>query len=263
MTKKIRVAFSGSGFLAGLHAGAISALYDHDYEIVQAAGTSGGSILAAAVAYGMKQDELYTLAVNSDWSNLLSLNLTTLLGGAYCNGNNLLDFLEHTFNGSDLSACKIPVQILATDVKAGKSFTFNNSTNCSIGVACRSSSSVPFVYEPVSFEGRVLVDGGVVNNIPLDRLTVDALPRIGLDVSEPSSYAVSPVWSLAASLVSLLLASNENNIMHLEKSTGAKVIKLPAGNVSFLDTGMTFDQKHTLFTSGYDAVKNAIMSGVL
>ena len=61
--KPIRLAFSGSGYLAGIHAGAACAVLDYGYDIVEVAGTSGGSICAAAVAVGMKQDGLKALAM--------------------------------------------------------------------------------------------------------------------------------------------------------------------------------------------------------
>lgn len=253
MKRTVRLAFSGSGFLAGIHAGAAAALLDEDFKILEVAGTSGGSIVASAVALGMNRNELLKLAVNSDMSKLLIFTPLSLFRGAWCNGNNLEKWLNTNFAGARMSDATMPVQILSTDVKGGGSHTFTNGDPVSFAIACRASSAVPFIYEPVHYMDKVLIDGGVCNNIPVDKLKPVGI-RLGIAVQEPDTFPATPLWKYAGTLVKLLLASNEDNLIHLSKSTGATVLGVDSGNAGFLDTQLPLETKEMLFHAGYNAV---------
>lgn len=68
MSNRIRVALSGSGFRLGAHLGALQAIVDAGYEVVELAGTSGGSIVSAMFAGGMKLADMHELCMQMDWS---------------------------------------------------------------------------------------------------------------------------------------------------------------------------------------------------
>jgi NTE family protein len=251
----VRLAFSGSGFLAGIHAGAAAAVLESGRQIAEVAGTSGGSIAAAAVSLGFTSDELHNFAT-SDMSSLLDLDISALFGGNYCNGDNLHDWLDSQFHGATLASATIPTQIIATNVKAKAPFIFTREQfpTTTFATACRASSAVPFVYAPVIIDDIWLADGGMVANCPVDRLIVDSALRIGVDVFSSSTVSTSPPWAYAGSLVELLLSSAENTEIRLGEATGATVLKVPT-NEFFLNTELTVDQKQALFDSGYNAVK--------
>ena len=258
----IRVAFSGSGFLAGIHAGAASAILDSGYNIVEVAGTSGGSIVAAAVACGLKKQDLYHLSVESDMSELLEFTPVDILTkGVYCDGKNLYNWLDNAFSKKTLSQTSMKCTILATDVANGASFVFgtNETPSVPLALACRASSAVPFVYEPVMYDGKFLTDGGMINNLPVDKLAVDSTSsRIGIDVGGQSTYATSPIWTYAGSLIHIMLNANESTLLNMEKATGAKIVSVSPGDVNFLDTHMTIAQKDALFKAGYSETIKAL-----
>ena len=259
--KPVRLAFSGSGFLAGIHAGAASALLDAGYEIVEVAGTSGGSICAAALALGFDSKALYQLSVCSDMSGLLDCGLFTFLrSGALDSGSALLAWLENNVTkGTCLKDAKIPIQILATDVRAKTSFTFSRdeTPDVPLALACRASSAVPLVYAPVIYQGRFLADGGMVANIPVDRLFADGTPRIGVDVADSGESKTSPLTAYLGTLIHLLLAANEDTEIHLAANTGAKVIRVPTQE-NPLDTGLSQTAKNALYHAGYVAMTKII-----
>lgn len=267
--KPIRIAFSGSGFLGGIHAGAVCAVLDSGYTILEVAGTSGGSIVAAAVASGASANALFDLAVNSDMSRLLTFDPWNLLRtGTTCDGNALFAWLMQNTNQTLFRDSPIDIKIIATDVAAGAPFLFDKKAtpDLPLALACRASSAVPFVYAPVNIRGKLLADGGMVNNIPVDWLTADGpvsaggVLRIGIDVDEPTVYATSPIWSYAKSLVKLLLSANETTQIHLAASTGAAVIKVSAGNADFLDTSMPRAAREQLFDAGYARTKDYLVT---
>ena len=257
--RAVRIAFSGSGFLAGIHAGAAAAVLDSGRQILEVAGTSGGSIAAAAVSLGFTSDELHQLAT-SDMSSLLEFDLGAILGHAdYCDGSNLQAWLEDHFQGATLASATIPTQIIASDVRARAPFIFTRDQypTTKFSLACRASSAVPFVYEPVVLDGVYLADGGMTANCPVDRLTVDDALRIGINVVGQSTVQTSPPWAYAGSLVDLMLSSAESMEIRLGQATGATVLRVPTSEF-FLDTTLPIERKQALFDAGYKAVRDLL-----
>jgi NTE family protein len=258
--KPVRVALSGSGFLAGIHVGAVAALVDSGYTIVEIAGTSGGSIVAAAVALGLDKDALYKLAVDTDFAPLLHGGPMEYLSSAgWDNGVSLEDYLDSILGGKTLKEACMPVQILATDVHAKGVYTFSPTAtpDVKMSLACRASCAVPFIYAPVIFGGVYLADGGMCSNIPVDRLVVDKALRVGVSVEHDDAALTSPPWSYARTLISLLLSANASTEMHLAEATGARIIKV-ASREDPLDVRMLRDVKLVLYQAGYQATLEAL-----
>ena len=74
MKKPIRVALSGSGFKFPAHVGALHAIRDAGYEVIEIAGTSGGSIVASLAAVGMDLDIMKALTLTRDWADMLTFS---------------------------------------------------------------------------------------------------------------------------------------------------------------------------------------------
>ncbi len=254
--KQFSVAFSGSGFLAPIHAGAAAAILDSGNQIVEVAGTSGGSIVAGAMGIGMKSADLKNLALNTSFHGLLHPDFLGLLSNkALCSGDALLELLNSIFKGALLGGTNIPCHIVSTHVEAGASYVFNPETDpaTEIALACRASAAVPFIYAPVKYKGMTLVDGGVINNIPVDRLTAQGTIRIGIDVAESSKYSTEGVFDYASSLIGMMLSANENSHEALGIATGAHILAVPTQEW-FLNTNLSTEQKQTLYQAGYDHV---------
>ena len=83
---KIRLALSGSGFLAPIHAGAICALLDKNIEIVEVAGTSGGAFTACSVATMWNQEDLLKMALEDTPDNIMSYQPSAILKQGFNNG---------------------------------------------------------------------------------------------------------------------------------------------------------------------------------
>ena len=255
--KTISVAFSGSGFLAPIHAGAACAFLDSGYTFKSVSGTSGGSIVAGAIATGMTQKELRELAIKADFSKVLRISPWSILTGkAYCNGDALLNFLASTMRFKSFSDLNLPCKIIATDLEYGVPYVFSKETTPStqVGLACRASSAVPYIYESVQYGGKVLVDGGVVNNIPIAFL--DKGPRVGIAVNTSGKNSLGGPIQTASALISILLSANEGTQELLAQHEGAGLVTVDPGNAWFLDTNMSSMERFALFTKGYQGVKN-------
>ena len=260
--RQVSIAFSGSGFLAPIHAGAAAAVLDAGCEIVEAAGTSGGSIVAAAVGLGMNSAQLKSLGMNTSFKGLTSPDFFGIIDNmALSSGHALLELLQSLFPNKTMKDAQMPLQIVSTHVEAGASYIFAPDTDADtqISLACRASASVPFLYAPVKYRGMTLVDGGVINNIPVDRLQSKSSIKIGIDVAEGSSYSASNAFKFASSLIGMLLSANENSHEALGQMTGAHILAVPT-NDWFLNTDLTEGQRAQLFQAGYDHVSQFLHS---
>lgn len=257
---KIRLALSGSGFLAGIHAGAICAFRDSGVEIVELACTSGGSIVGIAAALGYPNSELEQLAVNEDMSNLLDKSAIRLaMFGAFDSGETIYKWLDTVFGFRTLKDCRIPISVIATDIATGP-FVFSNAAYPDVpcALAARASAAVPKVWDLVQYQDRWLADGGMCANIPVDYLKRDGVPLFGIKVTEKDVYDVSTRLARDEAMISRLIESNEDTEMALAASIGATIIKVDAGDAGFLDCKLPTSTRQGLFNAGYSAVMQAL-----
>lgn len=103
------------------------------------------------------------------------------------------------------SGLKMPFYVVATDFQSWDQVTFSHGL---LKPAIAASIAIPGLFKPVAFEGRVMVDGGVVNPLPLDQVAPDADILIGIDVNgDPSermnkvSHKISEVWFGSAQIM--------------------------------------------------------------
>ncbi len=258
--KAVRLALSGSGFLAGIHAGAVCALLDASVKIIEVAATSGGSIVGIAAALGYPQSELHDLAVLEPMDNLLRRNpLRLMWAEGLDSGDALYRWLDRAFGHRPMRDARIPVKVISTDLANGP-FVFSPTATPDVpmALAARASASVPKIWDPVRYDGRILYDGGMCANIPVDYLTPDDVPRMGVKVMEQDHYDVSTRLARDEAMVARLIESNEDTEIHLGAALGAKIIKVDAGDAGFLDCNLPQATRQALFDAGYLHVKQAL-----
>ena len=262
MMKKARIALSGSGFLAPIHVGAICAFLDSGYQIVEVAGTSGGSIAAALLASGASYSQMKSISLAELPGDILSFEPLSLIESQGMNdGSVLLDWLVGILGHRTLSNAVIPCTIMATSINDGAQFRFNakSTPNIRLADACRASASVPFVFSPYHVAVIKCVDGGVCCNLPVDELVSDDIQRFGIKVLDGSSSGNTDTYlGLITQTIGTMMASNEENLTEWARSTGATVIPVSAIPYGFLDAKLPIESKQDLFDRGYDAVKSKI-----
>lgn len=269
MAKKlVSLAFSGSGFLAPVHAGFAVALMENGYKIVEVAGTSGGSIVAAAIATGKNVKGLTDMVFTDFPKGIADFSV---LSGAYSlthgglwlnNGKILYSYLQSIFGSRNFNSLSIPLTVMATNLSENKTLEFSKATTptLTLAYACRCSSSVPFVYKPMTYEGNMTVDGGVRNNIPTQKLKMGDTIHIGVRVLDGGNYKLTSVVGIIKQLVSSLLDANEDNLVAWAKSTGAVIQDVDCKPYDFLNAAMTYEQKLDLFNRGKAAAMSIVNS---
>lgn len=170
-----------SGGARGLaHIGAIEELESQGYHITSIAGCSMGALIGGVYAAG-KLKEFQEWMKTIDRKKMLELTDFSLSLNHLVKGNRIINAIMEFVPDMPIEQLPIPYCAVATDLKAGKEVVFSKG---SLFEAIRASISLPSFYEPVQRDGMILIDGGVLNPIPLNhvkRRPGDIL--VGIDVS--------------------------------------------------------------------------------
>ena len=267
MSQKIGVALSGSGFLGILHIGALCALEDSGFEIAEIAGTSGGAIVAALYACDYRGKDLKKLFQSTDLRPFLEYSPFSAIWhhrDGLCDGEALLTWLQDQCGDLTFSDLEIPLTIMATNLTLGNAFEFSPQTTPGVPVslAARASSAIPIVYTSVSYAGSELQDGGMVCNIPTDKLSSQNR-GIGLEITyAPKTLPPDAGWiAKGEQAISLMLSANEGARVAWAEQVGVEVIGLSASGFSPLDRDLSDSQKNALFETGYSAVLKSFRKG--
>jgi NTE family protein len=173
---QLGLALSGGGARGIAHLGVLAALDELVLPIARLTGVSSGAIAGTFYAAGLAPREILRL--------LLATNVARLTRPAFSRFGLLhLDAVEqllakHLGTTLTFADLRIPLTLVATDLGAGESVYFSEGPLLPPLLA---SSAVPIVYRAVEYQGRQLVDGGLLNNLPVEPLLeVDGLRVIGV-----------------------------------------------------------------------------------
>jgi len=206
---KVGLVLSGGGAKGLAHIGVLKVLEEAGIPIDYIGGTSMGSIVGGLYAIGYSAKQLDSLVRNANWEELLSdkisrKNLTmvekdedikyilsfpirekkiTLPSGIVA-GQNISQLFSRltspVYNIKDFSKLKIPYLCVASDIKNGAAIVLKNGV---LSEAMRASMAIPTVFTPEEIDGRALLDGGLINNFPVDEVRkMGADIIIGVDV---------------------------------------------------------------------------------
>ena len=162
--KKIGLAL-GSGAARGwAHIGVLRYLNEVGIKVDYIAGTSIGALVGASYSLG-KVDALEQFALHLDWRQILSFLDVTFPVSGLIEGKKISEFVrEHHEETVTLEKMPIPFCAVATDLNSGTEVCLDTGD---LLEAIRASISIPGIFTPVKSEGKLLVDGGLVNPVPV------------------------------------------------------------------------------------------------
>ena len=179
-SKNVALALSSGGARGLAHIGAIEELEAHGYHISSIAGCSMGALIGGVYAAG-KLEEFREWMKTIDRTKMLELTDFSLSLNHLVKGKRIIEAIMEFVPDVAIEDLPIPYCAVATDLKAGKEVVFNKG---SLFEAIRASISLPSFYAPVERDDMILIDGGVVNPIPLNRVKRHAGDILaGIDVS--------------------------------------------------------------------------------
>ena len=164
MSKNVALVL-GSGGARGLaHIGAIEALEERGYTISSIAGCSMGSIIAGMYAAGqLKEAKEWFLQVDKQLI-LRMMDINLLSGNSLVKGEKIIKELEKVVPDRPIEELNIPCTIVASDMVSTDEVVFRTG---SLFEAVRASISIPLFFQPVQIGNQLLIDGGILNPLPL------------------------------------------------------------------------------------------------
>jgi len=234
---KIGLALSGGGARGISQIGVLKFFEKNKITIDYISGTSIGAIIGGMYACGYNAKELEDLIINNNWEETISLssnkrselfidqreiydksiislrlkNFSLIPPEAISSGNPFDSFIQEIFWGAsyqpetNFNNLKIPFRAVATDLVTGKTVSFSNGN---LSKVIRASATIPLRYTPVRIDTMILVDGGILSNIPVEALE-EFKPDIKVAVNTTSPLLekdkLNTAWNHADQVVSIAM----------------------------------------------------------
>ncbi len=159
---KIGLALGAGGARGWAHIGAIRALLESGVRPDIVCGTSMGSLVGAAYAAG-ELERLEEWALSLGWRDVFGLMDFTWRGGLI-RGKKLFEFMRGRFGLQDITSLPMPYGAVATELATGREVWLRDGA---VLDAVRASIAIPGVFAPVLRDGELMVDGALVNPVPV------------------------------------------------------------------------------------------------
>lgn len=207
--RKIALVLSGGGARGVAHIGAIEALEEAGFSISSVAGTSMGALVGGMYAAG-RLPQFKEWICSLDRYRVFAMIDLAFSSEGLVKGNRIMRALKSLVPDVRIEELAVPFAAVSADLLTGREVVFDHG---GLFDAIRSSISIPSVFRPVRSGGMVLIDGGTVNPLPLNRVRRQPGDRlVAVDVSAPFS-------GLCGSLnyYSLISASSEIMIQRISR----------------------------------------------
>lgn len=166
MSKKVALVLSGGGARGLAHIGVIEELEKRGYEITSIAGTSMGAMIGGVYACG-KLHEFKKWMMALDRHEMFRLVDFNFGGGGIIKGERVLNAMKEFIPDTNIENLRIPYSATAVDIIKHEEIVFRSG---SLYYAIRASIAIPSVLTPVLKDNAVIVDGGVMNNVPISNV---------------------------------------------------------------------------------------------
>jgi len=184
----IGLALSGGATHGAAHIGVLKVLEREGIKPAFVAGTSAGALVGAAYCSGIPVAEIEKLFLELEWPDLLRPTIRPRL--SFFNAQPLEAFLKTRMGEKNIEDLAIPFAAIACDITTGERIVLDKGP---LTPAIRASSAFPAVFPPVELNGRLLIDGGVVDNLPVEQVReMGAKFTIGSDVSKRGRKSKTP-----------------------------------------------------------------------
>lgn len=168
---KIGLALGSGGARGFAHLGVIKVLKDEGIPIDLIAGSSMGALVGSFYGAGIEMSRLYTLSTAFKRKYFLDFTVPKM---GFIAGKKVMEFIKVFTHGKNIEELSIPLGIVATDLLTGEKVVFKSGP---VANAVRASISIPGIFVPEKYNGRILVDGGVSDRVP-----VSVAKEMGADI---------------------------------------------------------------------------------
>lgn len=246
--KKTKIGLAlGGGAARGLaHITILEVLENEGIHIDMIAGTSIGSLIGGIYSTGVPIKYMKGLAKEIKWEYITDV---TFPRKGLIKGDKMLSFLEIVTQKKDFQELTIPFSAIACDIETGKIIVLNNG---SVAKAIRASTSIPGIYVPFRHQDRLLVDGAVLDPVP-----VSTVRKMGADIVIAVDLGVKNIHYPANSIFEIIYSTFDIIQGELDKHRILEADIILKPDMSQCDK---FDLVgyEKCFQAGYDAVNKAL-----
>lgn len=252
---KVALVLCGGGAKGAAHIGVLKVLEEAGVQVDMVVGTSIGGLVGGIYAMGYSADEIDAIVQECDWKYLLSDNTArrdasftqksidakyllkvpfyninadknsakedspiSRLPAGLISGQNVLNFLNGLSMGyqqaMDFSNLPIPFACVAADLSKGEAVVLKSGV---LPVAMRATMAIPGVFAPVELDGKVLVDGGIINNFPVDvarEMGADIVIGVDIQNDSPSPENLKSIPQVLSQMIGLM--GNESYLRNVK-----------------------------------------------
>ncbi len=195
--KRVALVLGSGGARGYAHIGAVQVLVERGYEVVAVAGTSMGALVGGLMAAG-KLDEYTDWVTGLSQRDVIRLLDPAIGGPGAIRAERILARTSEILDGALIEQLPIPYTAVATDIGARREVWFQSGP---LDVAIRASIAIPGMITPIMVNGRLLVDGAVLNPVPMEPVTgadADFTMAVALAGDRPRSFANRPAKETSA-----------------------------------------------------------------
>jgi len=160
----IGLALGGGAVLGAAHIGVLRALAELEIRVDMISGTSIGAVVAALYAFGQDWTAVRDAIKGLNWLDVSRLAISKY---GLLSNQGLRNLLHKSFGDKDFADARIPLAVVAADITTGERVVLDHGD---VANAVMASAAIPGLFAPIEIDGRMLVDGGIVENVPVSPL---------------------------------------------------------------------------------------------
>jgi len=177
------LALGGGAALGAAHVGVLRTIKEYNINIDYVAGTSIGALAASFFAFGVPIDKIEEMTLGLKWVDISRLSLSKY---GLLKNDKLSHLIKKYIGDKNIEEANIPLAIVAADVATGEKVVLKSG---SLIDAVQASTCIPGIFIPVEIDDRMLVDGGLVENVPVNTVkNMGAKLVIAVDLNAKHKY---------------------------------------------------------------------------
>ncbi|MCC7197732.1 patatin-like phospholipase family protein [Candidatus Peregrinibacteria bacterium] len=192
---KIGLALGGGGAKGAAHIGVLKVFEKYGITISSIAGASVGSIIGSAAAMGLKAEQILEINKKFNTRKFIKISNFRLFSDSLIKAKDINKAIVDLVGEATFKDTVIPFLAVAVDLESGEEVVLREGK---LWEAARASSAIPFIFSPQFFQGRYLVDGGLLNNVPVDHLReqkdLDIIIGVELGGMTSRQFISAMVW---------------------------------------------------------------------
>lgn len=245
--KKIGLALGGGAAKGLAHIGVLRAFDEQNIKISYISGTSVGAIVASYYAFGKNLDEIDQLGERLKAKSVFKLNLDKR---GFVSTDSIKQMLLKDIGDVNIEDAKVPLAICTTDITTGESVVFKKGKL--IPAVC-ASVAVPGLFTPVEHDGRLLVDGGITQNVPVPAVkSMGAGITVAVDLNGVNEYQKPmDIFTVVGNAIDIAIDARTKEQV---KSADIKIL-LDLSKYSLLDNS---SNKQKLINEGFKSAETQL-----